>query len=92
MAGWAVKTLIDRCRSAKAPDRDLLPFLLRLIVDGGIAGSEDERDPRVLYLLAKQQWGGLTAVTPAVMDACALARTVLCEGLTQQKVPVCILS
>ena len=74
VGGWAVYSLKGRCKNGSAKDQLLLPLLLELIVPEG-AGGLSVRDPATLFLLARQQFGGLTALKPGAPPALLLPST-----------------
>ena len=85
IGGWAVFSLHRRCSKAHASkaDRALLPLLELLIVKEGPA-SQGLKDPAILFLLARQQYGGLTAITPSCLTAFTLAQAELSSQLTKE--------
>jgi hypothetical protein len=86
IAGWAVGSLLDRCSKprAHAADAALVPLLKRLLVPEW--ATQSERNPVVLNLLARQQFGGLRAVTSSALTAFALAQANLSAHLTQEDI------
>ena len=78
-------SLHRRCSKAHASkaDRALLPLLEQLIVKEGPA-SQGLKDPAILFLLARQQYGGLTAITPSCLTAFTLAQAELSSQLTKE--------
>ena len=54
----------------------------------GITGGADSRstDPAVLYLLARQRFGGLTAITPKCLDFFNMAQNVMHTFLTPEHI------
>jgi hypothetical protein len=87
VAGWAVFSLRAVCakKGAAPTDRAMLPLLDKLIVPEGISGLT-LRDPVVLYLLARQQYGGLTAVLSEALTAFCLAQAHLSSMLTKEDI------
>jgi hypothetical protein len=45
-----------------------------------------QQDPAVLYMLARQQYGGLTAVKPEVLDVFSTAQAILSAHISQEQV------
>lgn len=74
VGGWAVFSLRNAAGATNAASalRRLLPLMEALVEPGG-AESLSLRDPAVLYLLARQQFGNLTALKPAALAAFDLA-------------------
>ena len=86
VGGWAVFSLradYSRARAAKA-DAQLVPLLDQMGIKGGADSSST--DPAVLYLLARQRFGGLTAIPPKCLDFFNMAQNVMHTFLT----PECI--
>lgn len=52
-----------------------------LIVPEGLAGLS-QRDPSVLYMLARQRFGGLTAITKEALDAFCVAQALISAHLS----------
>ena len=82
VGGWAVFSDRATCKKGGADLQRLLPLFDALIVPEG-AGSMDIRDPAVLYLLARQQFGGLTAITMPALGFFNMAQALLSSHLTQ---------
>ena len=61
-----------------------MPLIDHLIVPDG-PSSMDLSDPAVLYLLARQQFGGLSAVTPSALSAFAVAQAKLDVQLSMER-------
>ena len=63
IGGWVAFSLIGRCKRGSAAAQALLPLLKALVIPEGTDGLS-LRDPATLFMLARQQFGGLTALTP----------------------------
>ena len=63
IGGWVAFSLIGRCKKGSAAAQALLPLLKALVIPEGTDGLS-LRDPATLFMLARQQFGGLTALTP----------------------------
>ena len=85
VGGWAVFSLRAMCERGGANVKKLVPLIDAFVVPEG-ADSMSLRDPAVLYLLARQQFGGLTAITPSARMAFTLAQSVLSSYLTQDSI------
>ena len=86
VGGWAVFSLradYSRARAAKA-DAQLVPLLDQMGIKGGADSSST--DPAVLYLLARQRFGGLTAITPKCLDFFNMAQNVMHTFLTPEHI------
>ena len=56
-----------------------------LVVPQGVAGLS-QRDPAVLYMLARQRFGGLTAITLPALDVFCQAQALLSAHLSQDMI------
>ena len=83
VAGWAVFSLRAAATKQGSRMEHLVPLLDAMIVKGGPAAM-CQKDPAVLYMLARQQFGGLTAVTPAALDAFCLAQALVSAHLSME--------
>ena len=78
LAGWAVGTLLaNRAKSRFAP---LLRHVKVTLPDD--PGAERDVGPAVRFVLARQHYGGLTAVNSMVISAFFAAQTLLAANLT----------
>ena len=82
--GWAVFSLRSKAKNKPALQWTL-PLLDALMLPDG-AGSGGLTDPATLYLLARQQFGGLTALTLGALTFFDLAQRVLSSHLTKQRI------
>ena len=85
-----MKRVASKPRASKR-DAAMLPLLNKLIIPEGVEGAADShglRDPTVLYMLARQQYGGLTALTVQANTAFALAQAELSSMLTKEDIAV----
>lgn len=80
VAGWAVYTLQKDTANAK-----YVPLLKKLKVELPSEPSEEPMDPAVAYVLARQHFGGLTAVSSVTITAFAMAQSVLAANLTPER-------
>ena len=62
-----------------------LVLLDGLVVPQGVAGLS-QRDPAVLYMLARQRFGGLTAITLPALDVFCQAQALLSAHLSQDMI------
>lgn len=85
VGGWAVFSLRAVLKKGAVRLRPLLRLLEKLILQEG-PGSEGLTDPATLYLLARQQFGGLTALTPNALTFFDLAQRVLASHLTKERI------
>ena len=87
VTAWAVsssRAVAAKPRAAKA-DAAMLPLLDSLLIENGVAGLVErhgEHDPTVLFLMARQQYGGYHAVTSPTLTVFSLAQAELSSLLT----------
>jgi hypothetical protein len=81
VSGWAVFSLRGRARKPRSRERAFLPLLDAMVVAGGAAAMA-ACDPATLYVLARQRYGGLTAVKPEVLRSFCKAQAILSSHLS----------
>lgn len=80
VAGWAVYTLLQDKANSKYK-----MLLQKLKVPLPSESSQEPLDPAVAYVIARQHFGGLTAVNSATITAFAMAQSVLAMNLTPER-------
>ena len=80
VAGWAVFTLMNDKGNTK-----YVPLLKKLKAELPSEPSEEPMDSAVAYVLARQHFGGLTAVSSVTITAFAMAQSVLAANLTPER-------
>ena len=84
VGGWAVFSLLKVASKPSAPAalKVLKPLLQSLVVSGGTA-EMGVTDPAVLYLMARQRFGGLTAIKLPVLEWFTVTQHKLAAYLSQ---------
>ena len=80
VAGWAVHTLLKDAANAKYK-----PLLKKLKVKLPSEHSDEPMDSAVAYVIARQHFGGLTAVSSVTITAFSMAQSVLAANLTPER-------